>query len=266
MVCRKTRSPTLFRLPMVICGWARSTAWRDLTASRFKIFKKSNTPALPMNRISSLRVDAAGRLWILTEDPNTLVLCEQGKFRAFVKGTDFNADYIYNASMADGALRFQSGADSYVYSQGKFERHQAEEIRLPRVFYAPDSTVWITTNDGYYAVDEKQSKFYQKDVQLPFDRRKASATDFAEIDDGLWFMVPLSPQRYRLCVFRNGNLKTSSVEIQAPKFLISDKEGNFWLGDFYDGVRKIAIESIRHDDHGESEGRALLKHKWFGKQ
>ena len=60
--------------------------------ARFKIFKKSNTPALPMNRMLSLYVDAAGRLWIWTEDPNTLVLYEQGKFRAFAKGIDFEAD------------------------------------------------------------------------------------------------------------------------------------------------------------------------------
>jgi ligand-binding sensor domain-containing protein len=51
--------------------------------ARFKIFKKSNTPALPMNRIYDLVVDAAGRLWIWTEDPNVVVVCEQGKFRGF---------------------------------------------------------------------------------------------------------------------------------------------------------------------------------------
>jgi signal transduction histidine kinase/ligand-binding sensor domain-containing protein len=215
---------------------------------RFKIFKKSNTPALPMNRIYRLWIDQAGRLWIWTEDPNTLVLCEQGKFRAFVKGSDFNADDIYRSSTADGALRFQSGDEAYVYSQGKFERRQREEIKLPRVFHSPDSTVWITTNDGYWAVDRKQSKFYPKDVPLPFDPRKATAAEFAEIDGGLWFLVPLAPPDTQLCVFRNGNLKTSSVKLHEWRFFSSDKDGNLWLGDFYGGVSKIAIESIRHDD------------------
>lgn len=217
--------------------------------SRFKIFKKSNTPALPMNRISSLRVDSAGRLWIWTEDPNTLVLCEQGKFRAFMKGVDFNADYIYNASMEAGGLRFLSGDDVYVYSQGRFERRHAEQIKLPRVSYDPDSRlVWINTTHGYYAVNEKQSKSYQKDDPLPVDPRKVNVAESVEVDGGLWFLVPLSPQRYQLSVFRNGNLTISSVRINAPKFFTADRQSNFWLGDFYDGVRKIAATSITHDD------------------
>jgi signal transduction histidine kinase/ligand-binding sensor domain-containing protein len=217
--------------------------------ARFKIFKKSNTPALPMNRISSVVVDPGGRLWILTEDPNTLVLYEQGKFRAFVKGIDFNADYIYNSSMEETGLRFRSGGDEYVFNQGKFERRPAEQIQLPRVSYDSDSRlVWLNTNDGYYAVNESQSKFYQKNAALPLDRRKLSAVESAEVDGGLWFLVPVSLQNYRLCVFRNGQLKSSSVSIRAPKFFSVDRESNVWLGDFYDGLRKIAVESLRNDD------------------
>src|SRR6476619_5630485 len=113
--------------------------------------------------------------------------------------------------MEDGVLRFQAGANSYVYGQGKFERPQAEEIKLPRVFYGPDAkVVWITTNDGYYAVDGQQSKFYQKD-QLPFDPRNATAAESVDLDGDLWFLVPFSIRDYRLCVFRHGHLKPSSV-------------------------------------------------------
>jgi len=216
--------------------------------ARFKIFKKSNTPALPMNRILSLAVDGGGRLWIWTEDPNTLVIYEQGKFRAFVKGIDFNADYIYNSLITEDGLRFRSGNDVYAYSQGKFERRAAEQIRLPKVSYDYDSRqVWINTNDGYYAANEKQSKFFKNDAELPLDRGKLTASEFAEIDGGLWFLVPISPRDNRLCVFRNGHLTTSSVSIANPKFLRADRKNNLWLGDFYDGIRKIPIESIRND-------------------
>jgi signal transduction histidine kinase/ligand-binding sensor domain-containing protein len=215
--------------------------------ARFKIFKKSNTPALPMNRILSLAVDASGRLWIWTEDPNTLELYEQGKFRPFVKGIDFNADYFYYVSMEEGGPQFRSGNEVYLYSGGKFERRQADEIKLPRVFYA-SNLVWITTNDGYYAVNEKQSRFYKKNVPLPFDPRTATRAEHAEIDGALWFLVPFSPQDHRLSVFRDGQLTVSSVKIFAPKFFTADRENNLWLGEFYDGVRRISAASIRHDD------------------
>ena len=63
---------------------------------------------------------------------------------------------------------------------------------------------------------------------------------------GFWFLF--APPDTQLCVFRNGNLKTSSVKLHEWRFFSSDKDGNLWLGDFYGGVSKIAIESIRHDD------------------
>ena len=215
--------------------------------ARFKIFKKSNTPALPMNRISTVLVDSGGRLWIWTEDPNTLVLYEQGRFRAFVKGNDFNADYIYSASMGESGPRFWSGNEVCVYNQGKFERRQAQSIEPPKVFHTTDS-VWVTTSDGYYVFNKKQSKFFRSDASLPLDPRKATLGEFAEIDGGLWFLVPFALQDYRLCVFRNGLFTISSVSIKAPKFFNADREKNLWLGDFYQGVRRISVDSVRHDD------------------
>ena len=217
--------------------------------SRFKIFKKSNTPALPMNRIASLFGDSAGRLWILAEDPNTLVLYEQGKFRAFVKRTDFDADHIYNISLDEGGPRFRFGDDEYVYNQGEFERRPAGQRKLPRVFQAGDSKiVWISTNDGYYSANDKESTFYPKDGRLPVDPRRVTGLEAVEIDGDVWFLFPFSAQDYRLCVFRDGRLQTSSVNIKTPKFFTADRESNLWLGDFYDGVRKISAASIRHDD------------------
>ena len=217
--------------------------------SRFKIFKKSNTSALPMNRIWDLRVDSAGRLWIWTEDPNTIVLYEQGKFRAFVKGTDFDANYIYNASLDEGGPRFRFGDDEYVYNQGKFERRPAAQRKLPRVFREGDSkVVWISTNDGYYATTDKESTFYQEQSRLPVDPRRVTELDAVEIDGGIWFLFAFSVYDNRLCVFRNGRLQTSSVSIRAPKFFTADRESNLWIGDFYDGVRKITAASLRHDD------------------
>ena len=217
--------------------------------ARFKIFKKSNTPPLPMNRIAILLVDAAGRLWIWTEDPNTIVLYEQGKFRAFLKGTDFDADHIYNVTMEEGGPRFPFGDDAYVYNQGKFERRSGVQSKLPRVFQAGDPKVWwVNTNEGYYAVNDKESTFYPKDGRLPLDPRKATVVAAVEIDGGVWFVLPFSAQGFRLCVFRNGRVQASSVSTRLPKFFTADREGNFWIGDFYDGVRKIPAASIRNDD------------------
>ena len=215
---------------------------------RFKIFKKSNTPALPMNRIATALVDSVGHLWIWTEDPTTVVLYEQGKFRAFVNGIDFNADYVYGVAMEDEGPLFRSGGDEYVFRQGRFERRTPEQIKLPKVFNALDPLlVWVTANDGYYAINEKQSTFYKKDAPLPFDPRKATAAEFAEIDGNLWFLLPTLHQPSVLSVFRNGQLTASSVKISNPKFFTADREKNLWIGDFYDGVRRVPVDSIRHD-------------------
>src|SRR5262252_6133599 len=142
--------------------------------ARFKIFRTSNTPALPMNRLYDLRVDSSGRLWIWTEDRNTVVLYERGKFRAFIKGVDFDADYIYTFDLDAGDLRFPSGNEQYVFTKGNFERRPAPPIvDRPRVFTETGSNMtWINADTGYYAVSESKSTFYRKDGALPFDRTK----------------------------------------------------------------------------------------------
>jgi len=202
-----------------------------------------------MNRMFGLYVDAAGRLWIWTEDPNTLVLYEQGKFRAFAKGIDFEADDIYNPIWEDGGPRFRFGEEGYVYNQTKFERRSAWQAQLPRVFRAGDSSVvWINTNEGYYGVNEKESTFSPKDGPLPFDPRKATGLQTVEIDGAIWFLFPFTDLDYRLCVFRNGRMQVSSVSIRLPRFLIADHGSNLWIGDFYEGLRKITAASIRRDD------------------
>jgi signal transduction histidine kinase/ligand-binding sensor domain-containing protein len=205
-------------------------------------------------------VDSSGRLWIWTEDPNTIVIYEQGHFRAFVKGTDFNADYIYDYSIEDDGLHFQSGADIYVYSEGKFERRPSQRVKLPKVSYDLNSGLaWIRTNDGYYALKGTQSTFYPRDAEPTLDRRKLTPADYIEMDGGLWLVVPFSPVDFRLSFFRDGQLKTSSVRIQTLRFLTADRQNNFWLGDFYDGIRKITAASIRNDDLSQLKVERFLQ-------
>lgn len=228
--------------------------------ARFKIFKKSNTPAFPMNRILKLLVDSSGRLWIWTEDPNTIVIYEQGQFRAFVKRIDFDADNINDYSIEDDDLHFPSGPDTYVYKHGKFERRPSQRVKPPKAFYDSNAgQVWISTNDGYYVLKGNQSKFYAKDIAQPWDRGKLKPADSVEIDGGLWLLVPFSPKDYRLSFFRNGNLKTSSVSIKDWMFFIADRENNFWIGDQYDGLRKITAASIRNDDLSQLKVERFLQ-------
>ena len=69
---------------------------------RFKVFRKQDTPELPTNRLSAIFVDNDGRLWILTEDANTVVSYFNGRFTAFTKGKDFEADDIFAPWRASG--------------------------------------------------------------------------------------------------------------------------------------------------------------------
>ena len=56
---------------------------------RFKVFNKATTPEMPTKRIASMFADTAGRLWMDYPGNQTVVVYENGKFKAFVKGNDF---------------------------------------------------------------------------------------------------------------------------------------------------------------------------------
>ena len=217
--------------------------------AQFKIFRTSNTPELPTNRMYQLRVDAAGRLWIWTEDRNTLVLYEQGKFRAFVKGVDFNSDNLHEIVIEGGELRLRSGSDQYVFTQGKFERRPGEQNdKVVRVFLDTVSRiVWLNTGSGYYAVSENKSTFYQKDAAVLPDRTKLQLLTSLETNGAFWFFAP-EKNGYRLCALRNGQVAFSSVTSPSYKLLRQDLAGNLWIVDFYEGVRKVAATNLTPDD------------------
>jgi hypothetical protein len=66
----------------------------DSTAFVSKFFKSADTPEFPTSRIASMLVDAAGRLWLKFDENQTVVVYENGSFKAFVKGRDFESDYF----------------------------------------------------------------------------------------------------------------------------------------------------------------------------
>lgn len=98
---------------------------------RFKVFNKSNTPEMPNNRIFAMFTDTAGRLWFSYAGDETVVVYENGKFKAFQKGRDFEKDETvvqtvrysneYNRFfLRRPEMRFRKGDIEYVYEGGRF--------------------------------------------------------------------------------------------------------------------------------------------------
>src|SRR6185369_8542189 len=87
---------------------------------RFKVFRKLDHPELPTNRVTGLFVDAVGRLWILTEDANRIVVYENGRFRSFAKGKDFEANDMSEPWRLKTEMVLRNDGTEFFYEDGRF--------------------------------------------------------------------------------------------------------------------------------------------------
>lgn len=188
---------------------------------RFKVFNRSNTPEMPNNRIFGMFTDTAGRLWFNYPDDQTVVVYENGKFKAFEKGRDFEKDEGLTPNLRYGIehnrhllrrpeMRFPAGQTEYVYEDGRFiARPAQEESEFPaRVFATDDNSVWIDDGDAIYHVEDEKVKRYGKDAPLPIAPKNTIPVDFVEKDGVLWSASGSPWVSGKLISFKNGKLKT----------------------------------------------------------
>src|SRR5688500_3675699 len=114
---------------------------------RFKVFQKANTPQLPGNRLWHIFVDDAGRLWIFGEGGDQLGLYENGSFKAFTKGVEYDFEGVPEYWSEEASTVFAFGGTDFVYSDGAFTRRPAS--RGPRkIGVGSDGTTWIDDGAG----------------------------------------------------------------------------------------------------------------------
>ena len=233
---------------------------------RFKVFNKSNTPEMPTNRIGSMFADTAGRLWLNFPGDQTVVVYENGKFKAFVRGRDFEAeDYprpvdtygLYERGQylnRRPEMRSRVGDREYVYEDGRFVERATRNDDFPsRVFAVDLDSIWINEGDALFHVEREKVTRYPKDGPLPFDRRQMFPVDSAEKDGVLWLFFIYAGQRVfadqpvRLLSFKDGKL-TAFPLVSGLINLEFDKNGNLWISDYEKGIIRIDSRTVaRHD-------------------
>ena len=211
--------------------------------ARFKVFRKLDTAELPTNRLAGLFVDTDGRLWILTEDTNRIVVYENGRFKSFAKGKDFESNDMSEPWRLKTEMVLRNDDTEFFYEDGRFRSRPASVRKLPGVFWDEHQYIWIDKGDHYMGGKNGRLESYSKKSAMPFDGLSLIARKAIVIDDTLWFLMPHEvggkPERTRLARLRNGEVTEFPVRMSDTTALALDRENNLWLGDLSLGAVRI---------------------------
>jgi signal transduction histidine kinase/ligand-binding sensor domain-containing protein len=243
---------------------------------RFKIFRKSDTPALPTNRLHFLTTDDVGRLWIFPEGSPQLVLYENGAFRSFSRGVDFDFEGVPESYTENGATVFTSNGTDFVYRDGSFTSRPALVMRR-ELGIDKDGTVWIDDDKNYYSIRGTDVSVHPRHSDNPLVRGETlplgsvlsqldertpeygsiGKTGYARRGDAFWFFLPpghrdmapdlLNP-RNTLARLRDGELDVSNFDQGWVHGLIIDRSGNLWMNHAGDGLLRLDAASMDADD------------------
>jgi signal transduction histidine kinase/ligand-binding sensor domain-containing protein len=222
---------------------------------RFKVFNKSNTPEMPNNRIFEMFTDTDGRLWFNYPEDRSVVVYENGKFKRFEKGRDFEKDENLTLNVSYGTERyrhllrkpemtFRAGETEYVYEAGRFLAGPARESEFPaKVFATDDKSVWIDDGQAIYHIEGEKVTRYPKNQPLPVSPKNTIPMDYAERDGVIWCAAGITLVNGKLISFKNGNVKLFPKVNQIYE-LEFDAKGNLLIADFK-GIIKVDAATIR---------------------
>ena len=219
---------------------------------RFKVFRKQDTPELPTNRLGGLFVDHDGRLWILTEDANTIVVYERGRFQSFTKGKDFETDDMGEPWRLKTEMVLRHGDKEYFYDNGTFRSRPKTDRKLPKVFTDEQQSVWIDVGDHYLSGKSGGLETFQKGPAMPFDGKVLTGRQFVRVGDSIWFAVPHDAENgevvSRLARLQDGQVTEFPINLYDSAVLGLDTEGDLWIGDFRYGVLEIEASVLSTGD------------------
>ena len=227
---------------------------------RFKVFRKLDTPELPTNRLADLFVDPEGRLWILTEIANKIVVYERGRFASFTNGKDFETTDLSEPWRLKTAMVLRNSDVEFFYEDGAFHKRPASQLKLPRMFADGHKSIWIDLGDKYLAGVSGHLESYPKASAMPFNELTLIARKSVTMGDSLWFMLPYKSvpalTLTHLARLRYGEVTEFPLTTSDACALAFDKDGNLWLGDFKTGLLRIDANTLAeadpHDFHVET--------------
>ena len=227
---------------------------------RFTVFRKLDTPELPTNRLVDLFVDPEGRLWILTEVANRIVVYEKGRFASFTKGKEFETTDMGEPWRLKTAMVLRNRDVEFFYKDGAFHQRPVSPRKLPPVFSDEHQSIWIDLGDKYLAGVSGHLETYPKRPDMPFDGLGLIGRKSVTIGDSLWFILPykLGPVALtRLARLRNGEVTEFPVTAHDSCVLQLDRDGNLWLGDFTAGLIRVDAKTLVKADPHDFQVEAL---------
>lgn len=231
---------------------------------RFKIFQRSNTPELPTNRLAWLTTDDVGRLWIFPETSQQLVLYENGSFRAFDRGVDYDFDGIPENWTEGDATVFSAKGIDFVYRDGHFTRRPAVAMKR-EIGVDADDTIWIDDDENYYSITGTVAAIHSRGESNPLTRGttrpvttyigfgeqqvqgRLTKTGYVRDKDSFWFFVD-GPKGRTLARFRRGKLDLSNFIYTQVVNMLLDRSGNLWMGLLEKGIFRVNAPSMGSDD------------------
>jgi signal transduction histidine kinase/ligand-binding sensor domain-containing protein len=232
---------------------------------RFKIFQRSNTPELPTNRLEWITTDDVGRLWIFPEANPQLVVYENGSFRAFTKGVDYDFDGEPENWTEGDATIFSSKGIDYVYREGTFTRRAPVTIKRELGIDPKDHAIWIDDGSNYYSITGTTVRVHPRDGSNPLTlgttapvtayvmyeepnvEGRLSKSGYARNKDSFWFFVD-GPKGRALARFRRGKLELSNFLESRIVNMLLDRSGNLWMGHLNNGIYRVDARSMDSDD------------------
>jgi hypothetical protein len=243
---------------------------------RFKVFQKSNTPELPTNRLWFMFVDDYGRLWIFPEATPQLILYENGSFKAFHRGVDYEFDGVPESWGEDGATIFTNRGTDFVYKDGAFTRRPAI-IRKRELGQDTSGIAWIDDGTNYYSIENRVVTTYAHDSEnaltlgktmapprsmLRYDTSTNPGMDsraaYVRFGDTFWFFH-LIDRRRSLVRLRQGKLDVSNIEIGDSTAIATDRSGNIWIGRLDGGLVRLGAASLKAEDISVLQPEVLLQ-------
>ncbi len=258
----------------------------------FEVFNRSNTPAIPSNRIRTVHVDGNGDVWFGTQTAG-LARLHQGTFERMGEAEGLTSQRIRAVrSGPSGAVYVGTDDSVWRWRNGKFEKlRELDTVRA--VYEARDGTVWAGFDQGVARLQGGVWQTWTRAEGLPY----RMVTDIAEdsagkiwlsvrdgsvmVWDGTSFQLPiqdkldgvhgllfdrhgalwLATNASGLCRFYKGKLevraKAQGLSDDVVLSVLEDVEGNVYAGTVAGGLNQL--REPKFSVFGASEGLADSK-------
>ncbi len=226
----------------------------------------NNPRALPTERVNTLLMTAAGKLWVGTRAGLSMMDPVEGDFLTYTNDPADPASLSNNEVLSlyedeDGFIWVgtQDGLNLFDPAQGTFtpllEGMLAGASQVNAIIGDGYNGLWVGTSDGLFHFDRHSLtyKVYTHEgtdplslssneiTALYLDRSNALWVGFA--DSGLNLVTEFSPEAFRVIVYTHQDYDVNSLSNDGIDVIFEDDGGIMWFGTLGGGVNKANPET-----------------------